>query len=95
MFGNLSRFLDAEYLSNHPQIALKANDRTVRYEIFSVRSTDVNDPAFYIDFSAPGSFQAFLERCGAPPDAVQVITLSTCVTSPDNDDRLVIQGVLR
>ena len=94
-FGTLHNFLDDEFLANHPVITLKVNDRIVEYEIFSARLTDINDPAYFLDFSAPGSFRAFLERNGAPPDAVQILTLSTCVGRVIDDNRLVVQGALR
>lgn len=95
MFGGLRSFLEEQYLTEHPVITLKVNDRIVTYEIFDARKTDVTDPAYYLDFSEPGSFPAFAERCGAPPDAVQIITLSTCVSGDDEDERVIVQGVLR
>ena len=94
MFGSLRNFLDERFLVENPIIALKANDQVFKYEIFSARKTNVNDPAYFIDFNAPGSFEAFAERCGAPPGAEQIITLSTCVSGVDKDERVVVQGVL-
>ena len=95
MFGSLRNFLDERYLAEHPVITLKANDRITEYEIFSARRTNVNDPAYFIDFSEPGAFRVFAERCGAPPGSAQIITLSTCVSGNDKDERVVIQGTLR
>ena len=94
-FGSLHRFIDESFAAEHPIITLKVNDRIVEYEIFSARKTDVTDDAYHLDFSAPGSFQAFAERNGAPPDAVQIITLSTCVSGGDDDARIIVQGALR
>ena len=67
------------------------------YEIFSVRYTDINDPAYNLDFSTAECFRAFLERNGAPLDATQILTLSTCVGggSGYEDKRIIVQGVLR
>ena len=93
-FGSLRNFLDDDFLANYSMITLRVNDRLIEYEIFSVRLTDVTDPAYFLDFGTPGSFRAFLERNGAPLDAVQILTLSTCVSRGDDDERLVVQGAL-
>jgi sortase B len=95
LFGELWRFLDEGFLARHPIITIIVNDRIVEYEIFSARITDVADPAYQIDFSIPSSFRAFAERNGAPPDAAQIITLSTCFGGDDEDQRVIIQGALR
>ncbi|MCL2699514.1 MAG: class B sortase [Defluviitaleaceae bacterium] len=92
MFSELHKFLDARFLAEHSIITVKVNDRIVEYEIFSARKTDVSDPAYHLDFSAPGSFRAFAERTGAPSDAKQIITLSTCVSGDNADERVVVQG---
>lgn len=93
-FGSLRNFLDDDFLANYSTITLRVNDRTIEYEIFSVRVTDVNDPAYFLDFATPSSFGAFLERNSAPLDAVQILTLSTCVSRGNGDERLVVQGAL-
>ena len=95
MFGTLRNYLNEDYLENHPVITLVANDRAVEYEVFSARRTNVDDPAYFLDFSEPGAFGGFLERCGAPADAAQVLTLSTCVSGDDKDERVIVQGALR
>jgi sortase B len=95
MFSGLHRFLNARYITEHPVIVLKINDRYLEYEIVTARKTNINDPAYFLDFSAPGSFTAFLERNGAPLDATQIITLSTCVSAGNNDERVIVQGVRR
>ena len=95
MFGSLRNYLDGQYLADHPVITLKVNDRIVEYEVFSAKKTDAYDPVYFLDFRAPGSFRSFLEMCGAPSGAVQIITLSTCVSGDDEDERVIVQGVLR
>ena len=94
LFGSLNLFLDEQYLAERPIITITENDKKTHYEIFSARKTSVDDPAYFLDFSEPGSFRAFLERCGAPENARQIITLSTCVTSPNNNDRFIIQAAV-
>jgi len=95
LFGDLWRFLDRDFMARNPIITLIVNGRVVEYEIFSARKTDVNDPAYQLDFSVPGFFRDFAERNGAPPDAAQIITLSTCFSGDDDDERVIVQGVLR
>ena len=94
MFGSLRNFLDNEYYEQHPVITLIVNDRAVEYEVFSVRKTNINDPAYFLDFSNPDAFCGFLDRCGAPPDAAQILTLSTCVSGVDKNERVIVQAVL-
>jgi len=95
LFGNLWMFLDKEYLLDHPIITLKANDRITEYIIFSARKTDVNDPAYFLDFDEPESFDAFIERIGAPQGASQILTLSTCVSGEDENERIIVQAAVR
>ena len=95
LFGGLKKFLNKKYLEEHPVVTLKVNDHLVEFEIFSVRETTVADPAYDLDFSTPGSFQAFAEVCGAPEDAAQILTLSTCVSAGNNDARVILQGAFR
>jgi len=94
-FGNLWMFLDWHYTEEHPVITIKENSVITEYEIFDVRQTDINDPAYFLDFNEPDSFIEFLERCGAPKSAEQILTLSTCTSGGSDDERLVIQAARR
>jgi len=95
LFTDLHSFLDSDFFEKNRVISLKVNGRIIEYEIFSARLTDINDPAYFLDFSNPGAFEAFLERNSAPADAVQILTLSTCVRGPNDNERLIVQGALR
>lgn len=70
-----------------------ANDRMHEFEIFAARQTNIHDPAYQLDFTAEGAFAAFLERNNAPPNATQILTLSTCIGT-NNDLRMIVQGTL-
>jgi sortase B len=94
MFGGLREYLNEQYLAEHPIIQFMKNDSLSEFEVFSARMSDINDPAYHLDFNDPDSFAAFLERIGAPPDTEQIITLSTCVGA-DNDRRMIVQGALK
>ena len=95
LFNGLQRFLDEQFMAAHPVITFVKNDAIFEFEVFSARITDISDPAYQLDFSAPESFDAFLERNGAPPGASQILTLSTCYVGGGDDGRLVVQGALR
>ncbi|MCL2407881.1 MAG: class B sortase [Defluviitaleaceae bacterium] len=94
MFGSLHEFLDEQFLASHPTIHFITNNLLYEFKIFSARLTDIHDPAYQLNFNAPGSFIAFLERNDAPLDAEQIITLSTCVGT-NNDRRMIVQGALQ
>jgi len=92
MFTDLRKFLDDQFLEDNNVITLTVNGHPVRFEIFSARMTDVDDPAYYLNFSTQRYFARFADRIGAPLIATQIITLSTCVSGGSNDLRLVVQG---
>jgi len=92
MFTDLRKFLNAQFLEENNIITLTANDRTVEFEIFSARLSDVNDPAYFLNFDASHSFPRFANRIDAPLIATQIITLSTCVSGGSDDARVIVQG---
>jgi sortase B len=92
MFGGLRLFLDESYLSDHPTVTLTLDERELTYNIFSARQTDIYDPAYQLDFSEQGAYGQFLADCGAPSDAAHVLTLSTCVSTGDDRQRVIIQA---
>ncbi|MCL2617694.1 MAG: class B sortase [Defluviitaleaceae bacterium] len=94
-FSDLHLFLDESFKQENNTITLLVNDRVVEYEIFAARLTDIHDYAYFLHFSFQGAFEAFVYRNNAPPGAQQIITLSTCVTRGDDDERVIVQGVLR
>jgi sortase B len=92
MFTELHKFLDDEFLENNSIITLIINGKNVEFEIFSARRTDIRDPAYFLNFNASHSFPRFANRIDAPLRATQIITLSTCVSGNNDDERLVVQG---
>ena len=94
MFGGLRNFLDETYLAGHPVITLVVDGRAVGYEIFSARKSDTGDPAYCLGFDGPDAFGEFAGRCGAPDGVAQVLTLSTCVSGDNKDERVIIQARL-
>ena len=92
MFSDLRRFLNSDFFNENRTITLFVNDRVIEFEIFSARLTDINDPAYFLDFYAPHSFPRFADRVEAPLRATQIVTLSTCVNGGSSNARLVVQG---
>jgi sortase B len=95
MFGGLKYYLYDEFLEQNQIITFREGDKVYKFDVFSARLTDIHDPAYFLDFSEPGSFRAFAERCDAPPDAAQILTLSTCYSGDDDDERIIVQAALR
>jgi sortase B len=92
MFGGLRHFLDKDYLAEHPEIVLEVDGIVNTYKIFNARKSNIHDPAYNLSLDEDDAFASFKENCGAPADAVQIITLSTCVSGNDDDERVIIQA---
>jgi sortase B len=92
MFGGLRLFLDDAYLSEHPTVSLSLDGQELTYNIFSARQTDIHDPAYQLDFAEQGAYASFVADCGAPTDASQIVTLSTCVSGGDDSERVILQA---
>ena len=92
MFSDLRRFLKREFLEENNIITLTVNDEVMEFQIFSARLSDIEDPAYYINFGDSRSFPRFANRIDAPLRANQIITLSTCVRGGSDDARIIVQG---
>ena len=92
MFTDLKMFLDESFLEANNIITLIVNGNEVRFEIFSARLSDVNDPAYDLDQNTPRAFARFADKINAPIQATQIITLSTCFSRGDDDERVIVQG---
>jgi len=92
MFKDLHKLKNERFLEENKIITITIQNQTVEFEIFSVRQSDIHDPAYFIDFEAPRAFYGFANRINAPMIATQILTLSTCVSQGDNDARLIVQA---
>ena len=92
MFSQLHKFRNEQFLSENNTITLIVNDQTINFEIFSVRLSNIDDPAYFLDFDETHSFPRFANRVDAPLKAAQIITLSTCVKDGSDNSRLIVQG---
>ena len=92
MFTDLKKLLDDRFLAENNIITLIVNGNEVNFEIFSARLSNVNDPAYDLDLGTPRAFARFADKIGAPIQATQIITLSTCYSRGDDDERVIVQG---
>jgi len=92
IFTDLRKLLNNQFLEENNIVKLIVNDQVIEYEIFSVRRSDIEDPAYHLNFDASNSFPRFANKIDAPLRATQILTLSTCVTSNNDDDRLIVQA---
>jgi len=92
MFKDLHRLKNERFLDENKIITITIHGQIVEFEIFSVRESDIYDPAYFLDFEAPRSFYGFANRIDAPMIATQILTLSTCVSRGNDDERLIVQA---
>ena len=92
MFTDLRNFLNPSFIEENRIITLIENDNHINFEIFSARLTDIDDPAYFLDFSSPRNFVRFANLIDAPITATQILTLSTCTRAGNDDARIIIQG---
>lgn len=93
MFGLLPNYLQKDYLEAHSTLALYSRDQVYTYRIHYARIGDAYDPCYQLDFESPAEFSAFAQSYGAPADAAQMLTLSTC-TNGDEDERILVHAYL-
>jgi len=92
MFSDLHRLRSSQFLEENDTITLIVHGETVNYRIFSVRVSDINDPAYFLNFNARHSFPRFANRIEAPLRATQILTLSTCTSTGNENARLIVQA---
>lgn len=104
MFGGLKKYLKPEYAAAHPVIELEVADGVQEYDIFAVALVRSRDIWYY--FRKAENEQQYRELVDGilgraeydmgivPEYGQQLITLSTCYGSND-DDRLIVIGAER
>jgi len=92
MFGDLHLLLDEQTLNENRIITINIGGEIFEYEIFSVKLSDIYDIAYTIDFDTFSTFNKFTYDIDAPLYASKILTLSTCVSRGNDDDRLIIQA---
>ncbi|MDL2302468.1 class B sortase, partial [Lachnospiraceae bacterium OttesenSCG-928-D06] len=91
MFGSLSKYLSKEYQEQNEQIEVHTADgKCLIYSIINVEITDAWSSSYQVNFLNDKEFEAFAKSLGAPEGTERLLTLSTCTSSSDKDERLLI-----
>lgn len=103
MFGQLKYFKNSDFFYDNKYISIISTEgETLRYEIFSVYTTDINDNYIVTSFNSTEEYRNFLDEiCSKSLFEVnidistddRIITLSTCSYEYENA-RTVIHGKL-
>ena len=103
MFAQLRKYKDRDFFYGNNNINIElSNGETLKYEVFSVYVTDVEDNYIQTKFDNANEYKEFLDRIKNKSiyeneielsEDDKIITLSTC-SFEFNDARLVVHGKL-
>ena len=103
MFANLKKYKEEDFFYNNNDIEIElSNGQYLKYKVFSVYITDINDNYTKTSFEDKDEYKEFLERIKnksiyksdiSVNENDKIITLSTCSYEFD-DARLVVTGKL-
>lgn len=103
MFANLKKYKEEDFFYNNNDIEIElSNGKYLKYKVFSVYITDINDNYTKTSFEDKDEYKEFLERIKnksiyksdiSVNENDKIITLSTCSYEFD-DARLVVTGKL-
>lgn len=103
MFANLKKYKEEDFFYNNNDIEIElSNGEYLKYKVFSVYITDINDNYTKTSFEDKDEYKEFLERIKnksiyksdiSVNENDKIITLSTCSYEFD-DARLVVTGKL-
>ncbi|TRZ39979.1 SrtB family sortase [Niallia circulans] len=105
MFGELKKFLDVDFFSQHKRFSYQTNADNYEVEIFSVYATTTSFDYLKTEFSSEADYKEYLQTITDKSiydsnvtisEQDQIITLSTCSNISDpNEGRLVVHGKLQ
>ena len=100
MFGDLPKYENEQYAKQHEIIQLELLNETVTLQVFAAYKTTTEDPYLMTEFTDASFVQyiqsakdksAWLNEMTFTP-ADQLITLSTCTTSLNDEERFVVHA---
>ena len=107
MFGGLEKFLNTQYLEEHPQVYVYLPDKMNVYEIFAIYEYSDEHLLVGKNFVSSYVVKSYLDdaKVAATNSGIwnsdivvtkdsKIITLSTCISGKD-DKRLLLQAVLK
>jgi len=93
MFTTLVNHLDPEYQRRNPNINILTRDgRRLTYVVFAAKLTDAWDPAYAISVSEPERAAEVFPN--VPENASRFLVLSTCTSSSNDDERILVFAAL-
>lgn len=104
IFGTLERYKDPEYLNSHSMIYILTPDGYQVYQVFSIHDTDAYGETYRVHFDSDDRYQQYLDEMTelslqpleiTPDSEDLVLTLSTCTSHGNKNDRFVVQAVLQ
>lgn len=99
MFNALRYYNEAAYLAEHPRIYIVIEEGVLVYEIFASGEVTVTDPVYWLITDQESYKQRMIDFCldisavntGIVPEITdQLLTLSTCASLNQTDDRWVV-----
>lgn len=107
-FGGLHEFRSKQFFDEHSEFYIYTPGRKLTYEIFSAYEYDDRHIMLSFDFTDEEVFADYLDSCLHPLSVARnvrdgitlttedkIVTLSTCVASGADNQRYLVQGVLR
>jgi|GEM_PF-3066707 len=88
MFRGLHSDLETDYIH-----IVNLDNEMLVYRILDKRLTDVHDVAFELIGAGESAVVDYLIFLDAPPGSTRMLVLSTCTTSRDEDERLIVIAV--
>ena len=92
MFTDLRKFTSSSFMEENNKVVLTVNGQEIEFEIFAARKTSVDDPAYNLNLATQRNFGRWANKIEAPLRAGQVLTLSTCVSEGDDNERIIVQA---
>ena len=100
MFGDLPKYENEQYARTHAEIEIEAANETLVVEIFAAYETTIEDAYLKTHFSTK-EFLMYVKDIQAKSawtssivlnEKDQIVTLSTCTTSLNDDERFVVHA---
>ena len=94
MFAALEKFMDDDFMAANPEVTVSTiNNEILNFRIFAVKTVNVEDKIFDLIGQDESVIRDYLDSINAPVNNGQLLILSTCYGS-NNDERLLVLSTL-